>query len=816
MVHDLAYAVRSLAKARAFTFVCVVSLGIGMGTVMAILLATQMITAPAPGINAEGLVEVLVRPQGKLLAEADEKYIEEFSYPDFAELRAADTGMTLTGSAYGEPLVRLPQGSTHQAPTLYVSANYFQTMGAALARGRGFDATVDQDLSSQPVVIVNDEFWKEEFNSDPDILGKTIPLDRVPHVVVGVASYGFQGHDTVDNASLWVPLEQHPRLRANPGLRFNRNMAWVHIHGRLFSGFAIQRANAAIDSIMFGLAAQYPATNALKAGGVEPYFPRGGALRRRRALMEQAMLLGLAGMVLLIVCLNVSGMVLVRSAIRERELSIRQAVGAARWQLIRYLFCESLVLATVAGTLASALLLGLPSIAALWFWGSIPTDLKAGAWTIAMVLGVCLITSLLFGLLPAIRFSRPALILAMKDDVGGGRRRVGRGHRLAASLQVGIAIPFLAVSGVMLDQVRTTATIDVGFQPKGLIAAPLNFAGASDTDERTASLLRGALANLAATSGIASVAVADGLPLDRRSRWLRVVGGDPSATARVRPTRVDEGYLKTMEIRLTRGRSFTAADTSGAEPVSILAEPIARRLFPDSDALGKQITVSFGNDTSRVLTVVGLIDDLVGALIHEQRAEMLLPLAQNPAAIVFLLARKENRTAPLSALAPALRNALVDIDTGFDPARIVTGEQLLRTSMENTFAASAATGAGGAVALLLAALGVYGVLGIMVAMRRRELAVRIALGATGRRVFRTICIDVVKLVAPGIALGLIAAFGLTRGISLSMFPGQSLPVVRPLVYIVAAAIAVGVSLLASLPSARSAVSINPVAAMRSE
>jgi predicted permease len=819
--HDLAYAVRSLAKARAFTFVCVVSLGIGMGTVMAVMIVGRSFTAPPSGLNTEGLVEVLVRPQGKLLAETGEEYIEEFSYPDFAELRAADTGLTLTGWTLGQTIVGLPKGGTHRAETMYVSQNYFQTMGATLARGRGFDATINEDTSSQPVVIVTDEFWQEQLNSAPDIVGKTITLDRVPHLVVGIASYWFQGHMKVDNVSLWVPLEHHPRLGTDPGLRLNRDMDWVQIHGRLSPGVTIQRANAAVSGIMAGLAERYPATNALKAAAVEPYFPL-GALRRSRALLEQTMMLGLGGMVLLIVCLNVSGMVLVRSAMRERELSIRQAVGAARRQLIRYLLCESLLLATVAGTLASAFLLGLPSLAAWWLWGGVPTELKAGTWTIAMCVALCLVTSLLFGLVPAIRFSRPALISAMKDDVGGGSRRVGLVHRLAASIQVGIAIPFLALSGVTLDHVRTTATADLGFEPKGLIAAPLNFAGASDTDERAASLLRTARANLAGTSGISSVGVADGLPLDRRSRWLRVAGEGPSARARVRPTRVDEGYFRTMKIRLTRGRSFTAADGAGAEPVAILAEPVATRLFPNGDALGKQITVTFEDNTSKVVTLVGLIDDLVGSQIQSRPAEMLLPLAQHPAPTVFLLARREDRTATLAALAPAFRNALRDVDPDFDTARIVTGEQLLRSNMQNNLVASAAAGAGGLVALTLSALGVYGVIGIMVAMRRREMAVRIALGATSRRVLGTIFVDVVKLVAPGIALGLVAAFALTKsGISSSFLqsdggPRQSFTVVEPLVYVVAVAIAVCVSLLASLPSARAAASVNPVAAMRSE
>lgn len=808
---DIVHAIRSLAKARAFTFVCVVSLGIGMGTVIGILILLRSLGTPPGIINTENLVELLVRPQGQLRVQRGDAD-EEWSYPDFTDLRDADIGMAISAWTVAQGDVRLSAGGARRVDIMYVSANYFNTVGVALARGAGFDAGVDED-AAQPAVIVRHDFWKNRLGSDPDILGKTITLNRVPHVVAGITPEWFQGHiEDEGTALVWVPLGQHPRLRADESLRFNRSIDWIRIHGRLSPGVSIERANAAVSAIMSGLAARYPASNQFKSASVEPYHFQGAAGRNEFRVL-QAMFLGVAGLVLLVVCLNISGMVLVRSAMRERELSIRQAIGAARGQLIRYLLCEAIVLAALGGSLASALLFGVPAFAAWYGWiPFLPPPLIPDASMFAICVGLCLVTSLMFGLLPAIRFSRPSLISALKDDAGGGGRRVGRVHRLAAAVQVGIAVPFLVIGGVLLDHVRTTATAELGFEPKGLLAAPVDLAAAANTAERAASLFRTARENLAQTNGITSVGLADGLPLDFRGRAIRVSRQDQATPVFMRPTRVDEGYLRTMGIRLLRGRGFTADDRAGAELVAIIAEPVALRLFPNSDALGQRITLSFQDRTTKEVTIVGVIADLVGSQMSNPRGELLLPLAQLPASNVFLVARSAGATGSM-ALAPAFRNALKDLDPDFDAGSIVTGEQLVRSSIEDMLTQSAFASVGGGAALTLAALGIYGVIGFMVAMRTREMAVRMALGASNRRVLRTILTDVVKLVAPGVALGLIVAAVIVRNSYLSWY---SLGVVEHLAYTVGAAIAVSVALLASLPAARRAASVEPMVAMRSE
>jgi hypothetical protein len=389
---DMVHAVRSLMKARAFTLVCVVSLGIGMGTVIGILMLMRELGSP-PGImsniNTENLVELLVRPQGQLRAQRGDAD-EVWSYPDFTDLRAADTGMTISGWSVAQSVVRLPAAGTRRVSIMYVSANYFNAVGVALARGTGFDASID-DVAAQPVVIVRYDFWKNRLGSDPDILGKTITVNRVAHVVVGIAPDWFWGHLWDEEADLWVPLRQHPRLQADESLRFNRDIDWVRIHGRLSPGVSVEQANAAVSAIMSGLAERYPASNEFKGASVESYHPQ-GATDRSDFKQLQAMILGIAGMVLLVVCLNISGMMLVRSAMRERELSIRQAIGAGRGQLIRYLLCEAIVLAALAGFLASAVVLGGVQAIFTWGLGTVPPVMKADAWMLTMCVALCLVT----------------------------------------------------------------------------------------------------------------------------------------------------------------------------------------------------------------------------------------------------------------------------------------------------------------------------------------------------------------------------------------------------------------------------------------
>ena len=836
---DLVYAAGSLAKARAFTFVCVVSLGIGMAPVIAIPYASRISRMPPAGVNTEGLVEVVTTSVGP------HRETAQWSYPDFVDLRDADTGIALIGSARGESEItfQAPGSVKTTSSTMFVPANYFRTIGVALARGAGFPGindAVDDPLKVEPVVILGYKFWQNRLGADPDIVGKTLTMDGVPHVVVGIAPDQFSGHLTFEGAELFVPLERHPGLRAgnnadnnaDKNVRSDRAKEWLHIHGRLSPGVSVRQASAAVAAVTARLARAYPATNEFRAGIAEPYDPL-GVLQRSEFRIIQAAGLTLTGMVLLVVSLNISGMMQVRSAMRGRELSIRQAIGASRARLAQYLLSEAIVLACAGGALASLVLFNIPSLVS-WLTGNpIPVQLqealKVDLSIVAICFGLCLLTSLVFGWLPAMRFSRPVIISSLKDDAGGGGLRVGRVHRVTAALQVAIAVPLLVMSGQSIDRVRATATTHLGFESDLLYAAPLNLDGL--TIENAGFQIRRLRDTLAQASGVASVTVADGLPLDFRYRITSVsLQAGANAAPRLVPvhvTRVGDGYLDTMGIPLVRGRGFTVEDRAGAEPVTVISKPLADQLDPSGEVIGKRLTFGTDEKTKQTLTIVGVTADFPTSQMSTEREQLLLPLAQYPgvrwdsvavvddrsgAPHVMLIARSAAGEQP-KKLTTALENLVRELDPDFQPAGIVTGVWLRHNSMNDFLNQSAVAGVAGGVILMLAALGIYGVVGLMVATRTREIAVRAALGASRRRVLVMIIFDVVKLVLPGVVVGLVLTAALNRLNSENM--GIALSNVEPLAYVVGAVIAVLVAVLASLAPARRAASVQPMVAMRS-
>ena len=824
MLRDLVHAGRALARARSFTVVCVVSLGIGMAPVIAVPYGTRVFSLPPPLVNADGLVEVLTTRQGP--REASDRW----SYPDFVDLRGANTGAAMIGWAVGQSeLSGHTSGTrTDTVRTMFVSADYFQTIGVPLPRGAGFSAG-----ASEPVVIVGHQFWTNRLAADPAIVGKPLVLDGTPHVVAGVAPEGFEGHLLLDGSDLFVLLEEHPGLRTGGKARGGQAEDWVRIHGRLLPGVSVAQVSAAVGALTAQLAAQYPATNEFKAGVVEPYDAVGNLVRFQLMIL-QTVGLTLTGLVLLVVCLNISGMMLVRGAMRERELSIRQSIGATRGRLMRYLLAESIVLAGLGAVLASVVLFNIPSAIA-WVSGEplplqLERALRIDVSIIAICAALCLTASLVFGWLPAARFSRPVIISSLKDEAGGGSLRVGRVHRVTAALQVAISVPLLVMGGISLDRVRSTATSDLGFASDLLYAAPLSLASGSEAQFQ----IRRALEHLAGASGVAAVTVADGLPLDFRYRIRRVAltteANEAPRFMSAHVTRVGENYLETMQIPLVRGRGFTPDDHAGGELVTIVSAALAGQLRPDADpgaVVGERVLYGADEKTQRTLTIVGVTNDFPTSQMSTERAQLLLPLSQHPdvrrdsapigsdideSPRLMIVARSEPGEQP-GLLTAAVENAARELDPEFTRAGVVTGVWLRENSMRDFLTQSAVAGVTGGVILTLSALGIYGVVGLMVTTRTRELAVRTALGASRRRVIAMILLDVVKLVTPGVAAGMLLAAALIRLNAENM--GVPLSGVENITYPAGAAMAILVAVAASVAPARRAASVAPMIAMRS-
>jgi len=808
----LVHAARALAKARAFTLVCVLSLGIGMAPVIAVPYFTQVFKIKPLGFDTERLVEVLTTRVGPREA------TDVWSYPDYADLRDANTGIALVGWTYGQS-----EFKRESLRTMFVPRNYFETIGVTLFRGPGFAASAE----TEPAVIVGYRYWQNHLASDPDIVGKTLTLDDVPHVVTGIAPDQFNSHLPLNGEmAVYRPLERHPRFRTHGT---DRSSGWLLIHGRLEPGVSVAQASAAVSTVTAALARQYPSTNENRSGIAAPYEAFGNLLTSQVGLI-QAVGLTLTGMILLVVCANISGMVQVRSAMRERELSIRQAIGATRRQLIRYLLSEAIIIAALGAILASIVLFNLPGFLSL-VGSDPPPPIRAALGvnlpTVAFAAGLCFVTSLLFGLLPAVRFSRPVILSALKDDVGTGGRRVGRVQRVTAALQIAIAVPLIVMSGIQLDRVRSTAIVDLGFAAELLYAVPLKV---DDSKVPNAgSRIRGVRDDLARADGVAGATLADNLPLAFRGDTVRTAvqpGVDAAPVfTKVHLTRVDSDYASTMAIPILRGRDFTADDRAGSEPVTIISKTLAGHLFPNADAgeaVGKRLIFGDDEKAMQTLTVVGVSGDFPTSQMSTPREQLLLPLAQQPSQELFLIARSLPGE-PAQKMTVTLENAARDFDPenrGFGTAedgspaypKVVTGVWLRKFSMDDFLTASAVGASAGSVVLILSALGIYGVVGLMVATRTRELAVRVALGASRRRLLGMVLFDVVKLSLPGVVVGLIITAALLRLNSENM--GISLSNVEPLAYVAGAAVAVLVAVLASLAPARRAASVQPMVAMR--
>jgi len=820
---DLFHAARSLSRARAFTAVCVVSLGLGMGVVIAILLLSRMATATPPRVDDRRLVEFVVRPTGQLRAQAGRAILDTWSFPDYLDVRDAAGSMSVTGWSRGDGLYQPADGTASMSvSTMYVSSNYFSTIGVTLPLGPGF-TKIDDASRAEPEAVIGHRLWQVRFNGDPGIIGRRIRINQTDYVVVGVTPEDFRGHvgGLSDNSyQLWLPLSRHPRLMATPSARLARDAAWVRIVARLSADTTVAQADAVLRSAVAALAERHPSTTRDKTGGVERYFPPGARLRSQISF-ARLMMFGLSAIVLLVVGLNISGMMLVRSAMRRRELAVRLAMGASRARLVQYHLSEALVLATLGGSLAAALLFGGPPIAAraLGIFDPALDVFTPDPRLLLQCIALCFVTSLVLGLLPAMRFSRPTIITALKNDSAGAGQRVGRLQRFTAAAQAGLAVPFLVICGVYLDQTRTTAFADVGFKPQGLYAARLNLGALPTTEDEQRIFLRTVRDSLAQAPGVSSVSVGDGVPLDFVNRDdVRVARDGDGTFFTVHTTRVAPGYLETIGTRLIAGRTIDADDREGSERVVLLSEPLARQLFPGSDPLGARVALALSGSEPHSYTVVGITADLVSTQMGNPRAQLFMSLAQHPAPRVLLIARATPADAGMrGAFANAIAGGLRTLPQPVEPdavfRELITGESLIEISRSDILTMSAAGGVAAAVALVLAMLGVYGVIAFMVAMRTREIGIRVALGASRARVLRDVLVDALRLVVPGIAVGLALAVIWVRLIDPSWYP---LGGVEPLVYSAAAATSFFVAVLAGIPSARRAAAVQPMIAMRAE
>jgi predicted permease len=804
---DVRYAARALRRSPLFAIVSVLSIAIGVGATTAIVtLANTLLLRPPPGVGHPERVVTFGRTE-------EGRGFDNFSYPNFLDYRSAKSlsgmaalrvdpqAVSLTGPGGGEPI----QMSA-------VSGNFFDVLEARPALGRFFTLDEDRAPGESPVAVLSHAFWRRRFEADTAIVGRSIVLNGSPFTVVGVAAERFQG-PFVLSPDLWVPLTASTLLGLPSNIFTQRSSVWIMGIGRLAPNVGLGQAQAELSAIAKRLEQQYPRENEHKGLAVMPASLFPGDMRMMIGGF-MAMLLVVAGLVLLIASTNVAGMMLARASARRREIAVRLALGASRGQLVTQLVIESLLVFAASG--AAGLLLARWLVAGLMtLIPRLPVQLVFDPrldWRVlSFTLVVSLVTGVVAGIVPALQSTHPELVPALKSDTGGTGTK--QRQRLRSGLlvtQIAFSMLLLIVAGLFARTLTHARSIDPGFDPSGVHIASMDLGLAnydSATGRRAAAMI---LERVRAIPGVQSTALSAMLPLDGGGMGLGgidVAGRRPPDEQgwRMDWNVVTPGYFATMGIPLVRGRDFAEADRAGAPDVVILNEAFAAALFPGDDPVGR--TVSNGD---RTMTVIGVAKNGKYRSLGESRRNFVyVTLGQRYMGRTNLLVKASGAT----AVTRQVRRIVADVDPALPILRQLTMGEQTATSLFPQRVALYVSGTLGGVALLLALLGIYGVTAFSVTQRTREIGVRVALGAQRSHVLALIVRQGLVLAGIGVTAGALAALGATRLIGNLLYGVAPTDVVA---FGAAAGLLAFAALAASWIPARRAARVDPIVALRSE
>lgn len=803
---ELRHAVRVLARRPLFTAVAAGSLAIGIGANTALFgVANVLLLEPPPGITGWDRAVELGRGQRG-------RGFDTFAYPELGDIAASVPALDeVAGWSMASFSVGAEEGSLRRQG-MHVDVDYFDVLGVEPAMGRFFTADEAGAEAGATTVVVSDRFWRERMDARPDAVGRTIRINRRPFTVVGVAPPGFAGHLVGFRHDLFLPMSAMVELGTRSAAAFDhRGSSWVMAVGRLAGGATVEQAETQVSALFERLQESYPTTNRDRTASVVPLGPVPGA--GRAALLGFVGILGaMVGLVLLVTCSNVAGMLLARGAAREREIAVRLALGAGRSRMIRHLLTEALLIFALGGIGGVALAwwgMGLVDAGALPIPADIALDFRPDLGVLALGLAVTLVTGLLFGLTPALHAVRTDLVRGLKADAGHGGRTGSRLRRAFASAQVGFSLVLLVAAGLFLRSLERAADVDRGFRAEGVYATALDLELEGYDEAAGVAFFERLVDRLEARPAIRSATVSTDLPLDLGSRGTSIAIPGREEPVGIEFNQVAPGYVETLGLRLLQGRPFTEDDGAGADEVAIVSRSLAERVWPGEDALGR--TFDFLLEGSPTVTVVGVVDDVPNQTLMSEPTPMVYrPVAQQYGPGVQVVVRSDR---PFAEVASSVRETILSLDPRIALDRVVRLEELTSVGiLPQRIGASVAT-ALGAIALLLAGLGVYGVVAFVVTGRTREIGVRMALGAGRSRILVAVIGGALRMALPGLAVGAVVAALLARllasqNVLLGLSPAD------PVVLVGVAAALVAVVLLASAVPARRAASVAPSQALR--
>ncbi len=787
LIQDVRYGLRALRRTPAFTTIAVLTLALAIGANTAVFtVVNSVLLRPLPFRDPERLFLVSYIPTNLPFelppGLADRLYI---AYRERARAFESVSGyqrqqVTLSGV-----------GDAARLFGTRVSANFVTVLGVAPAIGRAF-ATDEETPGRDRVVILGDRLWRQRFNADQTIIGKTITLDGIRRVVVGVMPRGFTFPASAD---LRVPMA----ITLDPG-----NSFIVPVVGRLRDGVTPQQAQSELESLVETMPRD-PRAAGLKS--VAAIIPLKDNLTRgiRKSLYIFG---GAVGFVLLIACANVANLLLIRAAARRQEMAVRVALGASRSRVARQLLTESVLIALIGG--AAGVLVAFNGVRALLAMapeGRIPRldEVQLDGWVLGFTLLVSVITGILFGVVPALSGARRQ----PHEALGQGTRTVGAAHnRLRATLvagEIALALVLLSGAGLMIKSFILMRTLDTGYNGANVVTMAVDLPRSAFPDAARVQAFHGRLLDrLAQIPGARSVGAVSFRPMGGMGIMgdFKVEGPSamPNGYSVDKPT-VSPGYFAAMGIRVLRGRDFTPADDAAAPGVVIISESVARRVWPNEEAVDRRISMADKPGPGDWLTVVGVVNDVVQDEELSRHSTLYLPYLQTSSLFFIDHMTFVVRSNLASAnMISAMRGALREIDPAVPAQALQTmDESMLATIAEPVFQMRLLT-AFSLLALLLAAIGTYGVLAYDVTERTREIGLRMALGATAGNVMRMVMRRTALLALLGAALGVLGSLAVTSVLTKSLYAVRP---TDPVTFVAVTATIVFVALLAGyLPAKR--------------
>jgi len=813
LLRDLRYGLRQLAASPVTTAAAVLSLALGIGVNTAIFsFVDALFLAPLPVAEPDRLVAIYTTDPAN-------PGLLPLSHPNFADL-AREPPPALAGVAGVRGVrVALAVGGGEPAPVPadLVSGGYFELLGVEAAHGRTFGRETDDAPGAHPVAVLSDHLWRRGFGADRAAVGRTVRINRRPYTVVGVAPAGFRGVNLLSAPELWLPLGQRGELATGAlgGFFDQRRALMMGVVGRLAEGVPSRAAESALAAAARELERAYPQDNRRRGLAAVPIARAAIHPGQRDAfVLAGRALAAVAGLVLLVACANVANLLLARSAARRKDFAVRLAVGSGRRRLARQLVVEGLLLAAAGGALG--VLVGVATRELLWTFRPpmLPEGLDVGldGRVLAFTAAVSVLTGLLFAALPAVRSARTDLVTHLKIDPGtsvGGRRRFGLADALVAA-QIGFSLVALVGTALFLRSLDAVYAMDLGFEKERLVSVGFDLGAQGYGRPRAEALQRRALAAADALPGVESAALAERGLLDATGVQRRVAidgRADPEGDAvLVRVNAVGPGYFETVGVPRVAGRLFAEADREGAPRVAVVNRTMAERFWPGDDPVGRRFAF-VGSEGS--IEVAGVVADAKYVSPAEDPMPYIyLPLAQGWVPATTLLVRTAGPAEPVVA---PLRSALRRLDPELPLDGPTAVGDFLRAFPSGLRMASVFLGTFAALAVVLACLGIFGVTEHSVSRRRRELAIRMAMGARRRDVLAGVVRRGMGVVGVGLLLGIAAAALFARWIARFLVAASP---ADPLAFVLAAVLFVAVAAAALVVPARRAAATEPAGLLR--